>query len=54
LVDSYRNKISEWAVGFRYGNLVLKLSLGKKKHCLLQAYDPWDASFSSHGLIIGD
>jgi hypothetical protein len=30
LVDSYRNTISEWAVGFRYGNFTLKLALGKK------------------------
>ena len=26
LVKSYRNKISEWAVGFRYGNFTLKLA----------------------------
>ena len=30
LVDSYRNKISEWAVGFRYGNFTWKLARGKK------------------------
>ena len=30
LVDSYRNTISEWAVGFRYGNFTLKLARGKK------------------------
>jgi hypothetical protein len=28
LVDSYRNTISEWAVGFRYGNFTLKLARG--------------------------
>jgi hypothetical protein len=30
LVDSYRNTISEWAVGFSYGNFTLKLARGKK------------------------
>ena len=30
LVDSYRNTISEWALGFRYGNFTLKLGRGKK------------------------
>jgi hypothetical protein len=30
LVDSYRNTISEWAVGFSYGNCTLKLARGKK------------------------
>ena len=30
LDDSYRNTISEWAVGFRYGNFTLKLACGKK------------------------
>jgi len=30
LVDSYRNTISEWAVGFRYENFTLKLARGKK------------------------
>ena len=29
-IDSYRNKISEWAMGFRYGNFTLKLARGKK------------------------
>jgi hypothetical protein len=28
LVDSYRNTISEWAVGFRHGNFTLKLARG--------------------------
>ena len=28
LVDSYRNTISEWVVGFRYGNFNLKLACG--------------------------
>ena len=27
--------ISEWAVGFRYGNFILKFPRGKKKPCLL-------------------
>ena len=53
LVDSYRNIISEWAVGFRYGNFTLKLARGKKKPCLPRAYGPWEASFSSRGLIFG-
>ena len=30
LVDSYRNTISERAMGFRYGNFTLKLARGKK------------------------
>ena len=30
LVNSYRNTISEWAMGFRYGNFTLKLARGKK------------------------
>jgi hypothetical protein len=30
LVDSYRNTISEWALGFCYGNFTLKLASGKK------------------------
>jgi hypothetical protein len=30
LVDSYRNTISEWAMGFRYGNFTLKLAREKK------------------------
>jgi hypothetical protein len=34
LVDSYRNTISEWAVGFRYGNFTLKLARGKKSFFL--------------------
>ena len=40
LVDSYRNTISKWAVGFRYGNFTLKLARGKK-------------SLASRGLIFG-
>ena len=40
LVDSYRNTITEWAVGFRYGNFTLKLARGKK-------------SLASRGLIFG-
>ena len=30
LVDSYKNTISEWAMGFRYENFTLKLPHGKK------------------------
>jgi hypothetical protein len=30
LVDSYRNTISKWAMGFRYGNFTFKLARGKK------------------------
>jgi hypothetical protein len=29
LVDSYRNTISKWALGFKYGNFTLKLARGK-------------------------
>ena len=53
LVDFYRNTIPEWAVGFRYGNFTLKLAHGKAKPCLPQGYSPWEASFSSRGLIFG-
>ena len=38
LVDSYRNTIVEWAMGFSYGNFTLKLARGKP--CLPQAYGP--------------
>jgi hypothetical protein len=53
LVD---NKISEWAVGFRNGNFTLKLARGKKNlaSCgrpVPRTYGPWEASFSSRGLI---
>jgi hypothetical protein len=40
MVDSYRNTISKWTVGFRYGNFTLKLAHGKK-------------SLASRGLIFG-
>ena len=30
LVNSYKNTISEWAVGFRYENFTLKLARGYK------------------------
>jgi hypothetical protein len=30
LVDPYRNTISKWAVGFRYGNFTIKLAMGRK------------------------
>ena len=60
LVNSYRNTISEWAVGFRYGNFFipwveknLKISPWEGKSCLPRAYGPWEASFSSRGLIFG-
>jgi hypothetical protein len=39
-IDSYRNTISEWGVGFRYGNFTLKLARGKK-------------NLASRGLIFG-
>jgi hypothetical protein len=60
LVNSYRNTISEWAVGFRYGNFFipwgeknLKISQWEEKAYLLRAYSPWEESFSSRGLIFG-
>ena len=31
LVDSYRNTLSKWAVGFRYENFTLKLARWKKR-----------------------
>jgi hypothetical protein len=49
LVDSYRNTISSLAAGFRYGNYTLKLACGKKS---LASHRPWEASFSSRGLIL--
>jgi hypothetical protein len=45
LVDSYRNTISEWAVGFRYRNFTLKSALGPKAR--------GRQGFSSRGLIFG-
>ena len=58
-------KISMWVVrpydqssvgsycDFRFGNFTLKLACGKKKPCLPRAYGPWEADFSSRGLIFG-
>ena len=58
LVDFYRNTISEWAFGmgsgFQVWKLHLKNSLWGNKSCLLgPTYSPWEASFSSCGLIFG-
>ena len=60
LVNSYRNTISEWAVGFSYGNFFipwveknLKISPWEGKAYLPRAYGPWEESFSSRGLIFG-
>ena len=50
LIDSYKNKISESAVGFRSGSFTLKLARWKKN---LASCGPWEASFSSHWLIFG-
>jgi hypothetical protein len=49
LVVSYRNTISEWAVGFGYGNFTLKLARGKKS----LAYGLWEAGFFSRELNFG-
>jgi hypothetical protein len=61
LVNSYRNTISEWAVGFRYGNFViprvekpLKISPWERNSYLPRAYGPWEERVSSRGLIFGD
>ena len=50
LVDSYRNTIFEWAVGFRYDNITVKLVLGKKNLACRRPIAS-QANFSSHGLI---
>ena len=59
-IDSNRNRFSEWAVGFRYGNFFiprvvknLKISPWEGKTYLPRAYGPWEESFSSRGLIFG-
>ena len=48
-IDSNRNRFSEWAIGFRYGNFFilrvvknLKLALGKEKAYLPRAFVPWE------------
>ena len=57
-IDTNRNTISKWAVGFRYGNFFiprveknLKISLWEKKHCLPRAYGPWEPKLFARGLI---
>ena len=50
VLDSYRNTIFEWAVGFRYDNITVKLVLGKK-NLACRRPTASQASFSSHGLI---
>jgi hypothetical protein len=39
--------------GFQVWKLHLKISPWEEKPCLPRAYGPWEASFSSHGLIFG-
>ena len=53
LDDSYRNAISEWAEGFRYGNFTLKLARGKKSLASCGPTALGRARFSSRGLIFG-
>ena len=53
LVDSYRNTIFQMGRGFQVWRFHLKVSLREEKPCLPQVYDPWEASFSSRGLIFG-
>ena len=59
MVNSYRNTISEWAVGFRYGYFFipwveknLKISPWEGKAYLPRAYGPWEERVSSLGLIL--
>ena len=49
LVDFNRNTISEWAVGIRCGNFILKLARGKEKPRLW----PLGSKFFSCGLRFG-
>ena len=60
LVNSYRNTISKWALGFRYGNFFiprveknLKISPWEGNSNLPRAYGPWEDRVSSLGLIFG-
>ena len=60
LVNSYRNTISKWALGFRYRNFFiprveknLKISPWEGNSCLPRAYGPWEERVSSLGLIFG-
>ena len=60
LVNSYRNTISKWALGFRYGNFFipwveknLKISPWEGNSYLPRAYGPWEERVSSLGLIFG-
>ena len=39
--------------GFQVWKFHLKISPWEEKPCLLRAYNPWEASFSSRGLIFG-
>ena len=39
--------------GFQVRKFHLKISPWKEKPCLLRAFGPWEASFSSRGLIFG-
>jgi hypothetical protein len=39
--------------GFQVWKLHLKISPWEEKPCLPRAYGPWEASFSSRGLIFG-
>ena len=60
LVNSYRNTISKWALGFRYRNFFiprveknLKISPWEGNSNLPRAYGPWGERDSSLGLIFG-
>ena len=60
LVNSYRNTISKWALGFRYRNFFiprveknLKISPWEGNSYLPRAYGPWEERVSSLGLIFG-
>ena len=60
LVNSYRNTISKWALGFRYRNFFiprveknLKISPWEGNSNLPRAYGPWEDRVSSLGLIFG-
>ena len=60
LVNSYRNTISKWALGFRYRNFFiprveknLKISPWEENSNLPRAYGPWEDRVSSLGLIFG-
>ena len=47
-IDSNRNRFSEWAIGFRYGNFFILQVVKNLK------ISPWEGKgFSSLGLIFG-